>query len=93
MTSAENVLPGYVIVWVWLVVLLGAGLAVVSLPIPRTAAVALVFGVASLKAGLVVRNYMHLKSEHRLIYAIALVPVLLFVGLLLALIPDIAMRR
>lgn len=80
-------------VWRWLVALLAAGLVAFILPIPRLAVIVLIFAVAAVKAALVVRNYMHLKAEHLLIYLIALVPVLLFLGLLLALMPDIALRR
>lgn len=92
MTKAEEERSLYVTVWVWLVVLLIVGVVVVALPIPKLAAVALVFAVASAKATMVVRNYMHLKAEHLLIFAIALVPVLFFIGLALVLLPDIALR-
>ncbi len=33
-SSAETSDRGYVVIWVWLVVLLGAGMLVFSLPIP-----------------------------------------------------------
>ncbi len=92
MVHAREARSEYFVVWVWLVVLLIVGVTLVVLPIPKTAAVFLVFGVAAIKAGMVVRNYMHLKSEHLLIIAIALVPLLFFIGLLMVLIPDIAMR-
>lgn len=80
-------------VWQWLVVLLAAGLVAFMLPIPRVAIIVLIFAVAVVKAALVVRNYMHLKAEHLLLYLIPLVAVLLFLGLLLALLPDIGLRR
>ncbi len=83
----------YVTIWVWLVALLIMGLAVFSLPIPKSAAVVLIFAIAAIKAGLVARNYMHLKSEYIVIYFIALVPLALVIGMVLTLIPDIAMRR
>ncbi len=92
MATAEHGNSEYVAVWVWLVVLLVVGLAIVALPIPKLAAVSLVFAVAAVKAAMVVRNYMHLKSEHLLIIAIAMIPVLFFIGFLITLIPDIAMR-
>ncbi len=41
------------------------------------------------KALLVAANYMHLRFEPRLIYAIAIAPIVLFLGLTLALVPDI----
>jgi caa(3)-type oxidase subunit IV len=92
MVTAEHGNSEYVAVWVWLVALLVVGVAIVALPIPKLAAVALVFTVAVVKAAMVVRNYMHLKSEHMLIIAIAMVPVLFFIGLMITLVPDIAMR-
>ncbi len=95
-TVAENWLTARardVRIWRWLVALLAVGLMVFMLPIPRIAIVALIFGVAVVKAVLVVRDYMHLKAEHLFIYVIAFVPVLIILGLLFALIPDIALRR
>lgn len=83
----------YLTVWIWLVGLLIAGLTIVALPVPKLAAVLLIFAIAAVKAGLVIRNYMHLTSEHLLIFAIALVPALLFIGFVIALLPDIAFRR
>lgn len=83
----------HVIVWGWLVVLLIAGLAIFVLPIPKSAAVLMIFGVAAIKAALVLRNFMHLKHEHILIYLIALVPMILFLAFALSLIPDIVYRH
>lgn len=83
----------YVAVWALLVLLLIAGLAVFTLPIPRTVAVALIFAIAGVKAVLVLRNYMHLKHENLLIYVIVLVPALFMLGLAIALIPDIVFRH
>lgn len=83
----------YVEVWAALVLLLVAGLAIFVLPIPRALAVALIFTVAAVKAGLVIRNYMHLKHEHLLIYIIIAVPALFLLGFAIALIPDIVFRH
>jgi caa(3)-type oxidase subunit IV len=83
----------YCEIWAWLVGLLIAGTVVVFLPIPKLVALLLVFGVAAVKAGLVIRHYMHLKAEHLLIYLIGLLPVLFVVILVVALLPDIAFRR
>ena len=93
MESVEQGRTQYIEVWFWLVALLVAGLAVMALPVPKLAALALIFSIATIKAALVVRNYMHLKSESLFILAVVLVPVLLFIGLAIALIPDIAMHR
>jgi cytochrome c oxidase subunit IV len=93
MESAEQERTRYIAVWFWLVALLAAGLAVMALPVPKLAALALIFGIATIKAALVIRNYMHLKYESLFIIAVAVVPLLLFIGLAIALIPDIAMHR
>ncbi len=90
-TRAESNL--YVMIWAWLVFLLIAGLVIFILPIPRTAAVITIFSLAAIKAGLVLRNYMHLKHEHRILYLTVLVPALLFLGMALTLIPDIVYRH
>jgi caa(3)-type oxidase subunit IV len=90
-TESENTF--YIVVWAWLVFLLVAGLAIFLLPIPKTAAVTLIFGVAAVKAILVARNYMHLKHEYLIIYLIALIPIIFFVGFALTLIPDIVYRH
>ena len=90
-TRAESNL--YMMIWVWLVFLLIAGLMIFVLPIPRTAAVMTIFSIAAIKAALVLRNYMHLKHEHLILYLTVLVPALLFLGMALTLIPDIVYRH
>jgi caa(3)-type oxidase subunit IV len=69
------------------------GLAASLLPGARALAVVLIFSTAVVKALLVVLNYMHLKFEPRLIYAIAIVPVLFVLVLLVALFPDFVFSR
>jgi len=91
--SARDDRTLYVIVWAILVLLLVVGLTIFVLPIPREAAVTLIFGVAAIKAALVLRNYMHLKREHLLIYAIVLIPTLFLLGFAITLIPDIVFRH
>ena len=93
MTTTETSSRLYVTIWGWLMALAVLGVLLASVPIGKTAVLVLVFAVATLKAGLVARNYMHLKAEHMLIYGIALIPVLLFLGLALALVPDIVFRH
>jgi caa(3)-type oxidase subunit IV len=85
--------PSYVAIWAWLVALLIAGLICAFLPVGKTMAIFLIFTVAVMKAFLVARHYMHLKSETVLIYAIAGIPLLLLIGMVLALVPDIVFRR
>ena len=91
--TAESVDRSSVIVWMWLVGLLGAGMMVFMLPIPHYFALIVIFGIAAFKAGLVLRDYMHLKSEKGLIYVIAFIPVVLAIAMALVLIPDIVFKR
>ena len=85
--------PNYVALWVWLVALLIVGLAASFVPGARGLAVALIFATAVAKALLVALNYMHLKFEPRLIYAIAIIPVLFVLVLTVALFPDFVFHR
>lgn len=93
MTKVEYARPNYVAVWAWLVLLLVVSVAAVYLPLSQAATIAVIFTVAVVKAFLVAVNFMHLRFEQRLIRAIAIVPVLLFLGLILALLPDIVFNR
>jgi cytochrome c oxidase subunit IV len=47
-------------------------------PFPKAASLVVIFGAALVKAVLVAANDMHLRFEPRLIYAIAMTPLLLF---------------
>lgn len=87
--TAERVHPNYVAIWVWLVVLMVAGVLATLLPLDKSAVVGLIFAIAGVKAVLVALNYMHLKSENWLIYALAIVPVLLVIAMTLVLFSDI----
>ena len=58
------------------------------LPGGRTLAVVVVFAVACVKAVLVAANFMHLRFEPALIYALVLIPLLFLVVLAAALLPD-----
>lgn len=87
--TADRVHPNYVAIWMWLVILMLVGVLATLLPLERSAVIGLIFVVAAVKAVLVALNYMHLKSENWLIYALAIVPVLLVVAMTLVLFPDI----
>ena len=91
--AAHGNRPNYVAIWGWLVALLIVGLAASFLPGARGFAVALIFATAVAKALLVALNYMHLRFEPRLIYAIAIIPVLFVLGLTVALFPDFVFHR
>lgn len=93
MSGDDSRYPNNVTIWVWLVALLAAGLLLVLLPLSRTAAVMLIFSIALIKAYLVVRHYMHMRSETLLISAIAGIPVILLIGMALALVPDLVFNR
>ncbi len=80
--------PNYVKVWAALVVLLLASFAAALLENHRLA-VALVFGVAVVKSGLVLGNFMHLRWEPKLIWGVAAFGVLCIVFLYFGVLPDI----
>jgi len=84
----------YVLIWLWLLGLTLFCVTASLLPgVPRAPLVALFFLVAAVKATLVARNYMHLRFEPRLIHALALVPVLFVLVLIVALVPDFILAR
>lgn len=93
MATSDRVHPNYVVVWGWLVGLLIVGVVSAVLPFPKAASLVVIFGAALAKALLVVANFMHLRFEPRLIYAIAIAPLVLFVCLTLTLVPDIVFGR
>ena len=80
--------PNYTAIWLWLLGLMGLGVAASFLPGGRTLAVVVVFAVACVKAVLVTANFMHLRFEPVLIYALVLIPLLFLVVLAAALLPD-----
>lgn len=93
MSNTAHTRPNYVAVWAWLVFLLIISLAAVYLPFSQTVTVSLIFVVAAVKAFLVLVNFMHLRVEHRLVHLIAIVPVIFFIIMTIALIPDIVYNR
>jgi len=82
---------GYGIVWLWLMALLGAGVALLAVP-SKTLGVVLIFAVATVKAVLVLRHYMHLRHQPVMIYLMLAIPVVLAIALTIVLLPDIAFR-
>lgn len=78
----------YVAIWIWLLVLMGVGLAASLLTKAHALAVTVIFAAAVAKAFLVALNYMHLKTEPWIIYAVAAFPVLLALVLGMTLVPD-----
>ncbi|MFQ5649284.1 MAG: cytochrome C oxidase subunit IV family protein [bacterium] len=93
MSHTQHEHPNYVAVWAWLLLLLFVSVGAVLLPFSPPLTVAFIFFVAAVKAGLVAVYFMHLKFEQRLIRYIAIIPVLLFIGMTISLIPDIVYNR
>jgi caa(3)-type oxidase subunit IV len=83
----------YVAIWMWLVLLMAAGVAASFLPGARALAVTAIFVTAVAKALLVALHYMHLKLEPWVIYAIVLVPVMFVVVLAVTLLPDFSFHH
>jgi caa(3)-type oxidase subunit IV len=75
------------LIWYWLMALVMLSVGA-SMVLPKAEALMLIFTVAVIKALLVARNYMHLKHEKALIYAIALVPIAFVIIFLFGLFPD-----
>ena len=85
--TAEARRPNYFLIWLWLI-----GLVLVSIGagflLPKGAAIFLIFLAALVKAVLVLLNYMHLKFEGPLFYAMVIIPLLIVAILVFALFPD-----
>lgn len=80
--------PNYTAIWLWLMALVGLSVAASFLPGGRTFAVLVIFATAFAKAILVLANFMHLRFEPVLIYALVLIPLLFLAVLAAALLPD-----
>ena len=83
--------PNYLLVWMWLVGLVILSVAA-SFVLPKSAALFLIFLVALIKALLVLLNYMHLKFERPVLYALVIIPLLIVAVLIFALFPDFVFR-
>ena len=83
----------YVTIWIWLVLLVAVGVAVLGVPISKEIAVVLIFTVAAVKATLVLRHFMHVRHQPLMVYVMLGIPVILAIALTLVLIPDIAFRH
>jgi caa(3)-type oxidase subunit IV len=80
--------PNYTAVFLWLLALLGVGVAASLLPGGRSVALVVIFVTAFVKALLVALNFMHLRFESGVIHAIVLVPLVFAIILAVALFPD-----
>jgi caa(3)-type oxidase subunit IV len=81
----------YLMIWIGLLALVLVSVAAASI-LPKVQALILIFAVAIVKALLVARNYMHLKNERAIIYALVLVPLAFVIILFFALFPDFVYR-
>ncbi|MFQ5876342.1 MAG: cytochrome C oxidase subunit IV family protein [Acidobacteriota bacterium] len=93
MAGAGHARTDYALIYGWLVGLLLVSLLAVYLPFSQPVTVTIIFLVAAAKAALVAAYFMHLRFERRLIYAMVLTPLTLFVIMTLTLIPDIVLNR
>jgi len=84
--------PNPVTIWVALVALLAAGMLVFLVELSHVTVILLLFGIALVKAFLVVRHYMHMTGQPTGLYVIAGIPVLLLIFMVISLLPDIAYR-
>jgi caa(3)-type oxidase subunit IV len=78
----------YIRVWLWLLALLGASLVVGLLGAPHIA-VAMIFAVAAIKALLVLGNFMHLRWEPKLVWAIVGFAAFCLIALFFGVMPDL----
>ena len=92
-TTGSHGHPSNLAIWGCLIGLVATGLALAYLPMGKAIAIGLILAVAVVKATLVTRYYMHLRTETLLIHAIAVVPVLLLIGLAFTLMPDVILGR
>ena len=84
----EEHFPNYVLIWVVLLVLTGTSIVASFLvnefaPALQMALLAFLFILGTIKAALVVANFMHLRFERKIIWFLALMA-LFFVGFFLA---------
>ena len=86
--STGHAHPNYTAVYLWLLALLGVGFAASLMPGGRALGLVVIFATAFVKALLVALNFMHLRFESGVIYAIALIPVVFAAILTVALFPD-----
>lgn len=77
----------HLVVWYWLMALVLASVAATAW-LPKQQALTLIFAVAVIKALLIARNYMHLKREKALIYALVVIPLVFVLIFLFGLFPD-----
>ena len=83
----------YTAIWAWLLVLLFVSVGAVYLPFSPVLTTTFIFLVATVKAVMIAVYFMHLREETQLIRSLLWVPVLFFIIMTLALLPDIVVER
>lgn len=89
MEHAHKEHPRYIRIFVILIILTVAEVAVVYMPFPTIVTALLLIGMACSKAAYVALYFMHLKFEKKTLTAIALTPFIICVFLVFMLLPDL----
>lgn len=89
MEHAHKEHPKYMRIFVILIVLTIAEVAVVYMPFPKIVIALLLIGMACSKALYVALYFMHLKFERKTLMMIALTPFIICVFLVFMLLPDL----
>jgi len=89
MENTQSHKVNYTFIWIMLGALMAVSVGVSLLGLPARVGALVIFAVAAWKAFLVARNYMHLRWEGAMIYAILLIPLALFAILFFTLFPDL----
>lgn len=84
--------PSYIAVFVYLTVLTGVELLVYAMNFPTDIKIGLLVALALAKAVLVAMYFMHLATEHKGLWVIALTPMILVAFCYLMLRPDLSKR-
>jgi len=79
--------PNYMLVFIFLALLTGVEVAVAFTPIPQSARILFLIGLAIAKATLVAMYYMHLRYEGNVLRIIAVAP--LGLAIILTLLPTL----
>ena len=81
--------PSYMSIFWYLAILTVVEIAVIFMPIPKTAISVMLVSLASAKAVIVALYFMHLRLETKTLGYIALTPVVIGTLLVLVLLPDL----
>ncbi|MGH7780069.1 MAG: cytochrome C oxidase subunit IV family protein [Candidatus Binataceae bacterium] len=84
--------PSYIAVFIYLAVLTGIELLVYAMNFPTDIKIGLLVALALAKAALVAMYFMHLATEHKGLWVIAITPMVLVAFCYLMLRPDLSKR-